>query len=229
MKPSLHIILLSAAIVAAALLADAWRSARHDSQQLSATLAAQKTQLQAASDREQQRDAQLAAALDAIHAQTRAVRTPQQAAKEIPSVIPPLPLPIAIHFPTLSAPVGQASACLAAQSSAQHQVGQPEVEDPGSAGACPPDSEPATISIPQLDLQPLYNDLQNCRAATLESQTAQKDLSDEKARSASLLQERDAALAAVRGGMFLTRLKRTAKWFVIGAIAGATAATIAHH
>ena len=106
MKPSLHIILLSAAIVAAALLADAWRSARHDSQQLSATLAAQKTQLRAASDREQQRDAQLAAALDAIHAQTRAVRTPQQAAKEIPSVMPPLPLPIAIHFPALSAPVG---------------------------------------------------------------------------------------------------------------------------
>jgi hypothetical protein len=200
MKPTLHIIVLCSAVVAAALLADAWLSARHDSQQLSATLAAQKTQLQAAADREQQRDAQLAAALDAIHAQMRAVRTPQQAAKEIPSVLPPLPLPVAIHFPALSAPM-------------------PPGENPA----------PATISVPQPDLQPLYTDLQNCRAAALESEAAQKDLSDEKARSASLLRERDAALAAAHGGTFLTRLKRSAKWFVIGAAAGAAAAAIADH
>jgi hypothetical protein len=241
MKPTLHIILLCAgilaAVVAAALLADAWLSARHDSQQLSATLAAQKTQLQAAADREYQRDSQLAAALDAIHAQTRAVRTPQQAAKEIPSALPPLPLPVTIHFPALPAPVAQAVvvsrseslACRPAQSSGPPQIGQPEVEDPGSVEACPPDPAPATISVPQPDLLPLYADLQNCRAAALESQAAQKDLADEKARSASLLHERDAALATARGGTFLTRLKRSAKWFAIGVAAGAAATAIAHH
>jgi hypothetical protein len=78
-------------------------------------------------------------------------------------------------------------------------------------------------------LQPLYADLQNCRAATLESQAAQKDLGDEKARSASLLRERNAALAAARGGSFFSRLKRSAKWFAIGAVAGVAAGAIAHH
>jgi len=198
MKPSLQLILCCGCVIAAAFLADAWRGARRDSQQLAATLAAQSALLQSAGDREKQRDAQLAAALASIHAQTRAVRTPQQAARELPSVLPPLPLPVSIHFPDLPAPLP------------------------------PGESAPATLSIPQPDLQPLYDDLQNCRATAIESEAAQKDLSDEKARSAALLRERDAALAAARGGAFWQRLKRSAKWFAIGVAAGAAATALAH-
>jgi hypothetical protein len=40
MKPTLNIVVLVAASIAIALVADAWRSARRDSQQLAATLAA---------------------------------------------------------------------------------------------------------------------------------------------------------------------------------------------
>ena len=198
MKPKLDIAILLAASIAVALLAGAWRSARHDSQQLAATLAAQNANLQQAADREKQRDSQLAAALAAIQAQKRSVQSPQQAAKQLPSVLPPLPLPIAIHDPNLSIPL-------------------------------PPGEVPSTtLSIPQPDLVPLYDDLQDCRAAAIQNDALKKDLSDEKTRSAALLHERDAATAAARGGTFFVRLKRAAKWFAIGVAVGAAAAAIAH-
>jgi len=191
MKLSLDLVILLAASIAIALLADAWRSARHDSQQLAATLAAQNAAMQQAGDREKQRDSELATALATIQTQVRAVRTPQQAANQLPSVLPPLPLPVSIHGPDLSAPL-------------------------------PPGETPATsISIPQPDLVPLYDDLQKCRADAVQSDTLQKDLSDEKTRSTALQRERDAAASIARGGTFLTRLKRAAKWFAIGVATGA--------
>jgi hypothetical protein len=193
---TVHRILLVIALLAIALLADAWRTSRHDSAQLTATIASQKTDLQQAADREKQRNTQLSAALAAIASQKRAVRAPQQAAIAIPSVLPPLPLPISIHIPNLS------------------------------PSAKPVDDLPATISIPQPDLKPLYDGLQDCRASTLEIATTQKNLSDEKLRTVALTQERDAAIAAVHGGTFWVRLKREAKWFAIG-IAVGTPATAA--
>ena len=139
-----HRILLAVALVAIALLTDAWRTSRHDSAQLATTLASQKVALQQAADREKQRDTQLSAALAAIASQKRAVQTPQQAAAAIPSVLPPLPLPISIHLPDLS------------------------------PSAKPADDLPATISIPQPDLKPLYDDLQDCRATTLKTPPRKK-------------------------------------------------------
>ena len=125
---TLHRILFTAALLAVALLADAWRTARHDSAQLAATLVSQKTALQQAADHEKQRDAELSAALSAIASQKNKVQTPQQAAAAIPSVLPPLPLPVSVHIPTLT------------------------------SSAKPADDLPATISIPQPDLKPLYDD-----------------------------------------------------------------------
>ena len=197
MKPSLHIIALIAAASALALMADAWRSERHDSQQLAATLAAQNTTIHEAADREKQRDSELTTALAAIQAEKRAVQTPQQAAKQLPAVLPPLPLPVTVR-------------------------------DPDPAQLVAPGEFPlTTISIPQPDLVPLYDELQDSRETKVQSDALQKDLSDEKARSAALLHERDAAIKSAHGGSFLTRLKHSAKWFAIGVAAGAaiTAAT----
>lgn len=199
MKPTRDTILFLAALLAVALLADAWRSARHDSQQLASTLAAQNTLIQQAGDREKQRDSQLAAALAAIQAQKRSVHTPQEAAKQLPAVLPDLPLPVSIHDPDLSPPL-----------------------PPGDPAA-------TTISIPQPDLVPLYDSLQDCRACALQTDSLKKDLFDEKSRSASLQHERDAAIAAARGGTFFVRLKRAAKWFAIGLATGAAVAAAAHH
>jgi hypothetical protein len=199
MKPAIHVAILVAAAIAVAFLADAWRSARHDSQQLAATLAEQNGAIQQAADHEKQRDSQLASALAVIQTQKRAVQTPQQAATQLASVLPPLPLPVSIHVPDLSVPL-------------------------------PPGESPATtISVPQPDLVPLYDKLQDCRASEAQADDLQKDLSDEKTRSAALQRERDAAISAARSGRFFVRLKRAAKWFVIGAATGAAAAAIARH
>ena len=199
MKPTRDIIVFLAALIALALLADAWRSARHDSQQLAATLAAQNAVIQHAGEREKQRDSQLASALAAIQTQKRSVRTPQQAAQHLASVLPPLPLPLSIHDPNLSIPL-------------------------------PPGEPPSTsISVPQPDLVPLYDDLQDCRANSAQNDSLKKDLSDEKNRSAALLHERDAAITFAHGGTFLARLKRAAKWFAIGAATGAAVAAVARH
>jgi hypothetical protein len=198
MKIKIEAIVFVAAFVALAFLADAWESARHDSQQLAATLAAQNSVIEQAGDREKQRDSQLAATLASIQTQKRTVRTPQQAAQQLTSVLPLLPLPVSVHDPDLSLPI-------------------------------PPGETPSTsISIPQPDLVPLYNDLEDCRARAIQNNSLKQDLSDEKSRSAALLHERDAATAAAHGGTFLVRLKRAAKWFAIGVAAGAVVAAAAH-
>jgi hypothetical protein len=199
MKLTFNKIAFAIALLATALLADARRSARRDSQQLAATLAAQNSVIQQAGDREKQRDSQLAAALVTIQTQKRIVRTPQQAAQQLPSVLPPLPLPISIHDPNLSVPL-------------------PAGETPST-----------TVSIPQPDLVPLYDDLQDCRANAEQTDSLKKDLTDEKTRSAALERERNAAVTAVHGGTFFVRLKRSAKWFAIGVATGAAIAAITRH
>lgn len=204
MKLTAIIVALLSAVIAIALLLDAWRSARHDSQQLAATLTAQNAAIQQAADHEKQRDTQLTAALATLQDEKRTIRTPQQAAKQLPSVLPPLPLPVAIIEPNLSAPTPSG--------------------EPSSAG----EPSPAMLSIPQPDLVPLYSGLEDCRANTLQIETLNKDLTDEKSRSASLQRERDAATAVAHGGSFAMRLKRAAKWFFIGVAAGAAATAIAH-
>jgi hypothetical protein len=198
MKTTLQIVILSAALFAAALLADAWRSARRDPNRLNTTLATQNATIQQAEAHEKQRDEQLTAALAAIAAQKSAVQTPRQAAKAIPEVLPPFPFPIDIRVPDLST-------------------------------MKPRETPPATITIPQADLKPLYDDLQDCRANAIEIDAVKKDLADEHARTAALTQERDSAIAAAKGGTFWMRLRRGAKWFAIGAAAGAAATAIARH
>jgi hypothetical protein len=214
MKFPLQLIGLLAAVAAVALLTDAWRSARHDSQQLAATLASQNAIIQQASEQEKQRDSQLQSVLAQIHSEKLSVHTPQQAAQKLPETLPPLPLPVSIHFPDLSEkPIDSPS----------------EPPNPSMTGLPDGPMPAASISIPQPDLIPLYNALQDCRASQAQSATLEKDLSDEKTRSAALVHERDAALTAAHGGPILQRLKRAAKWFAIGLAAGATLAAASHH
>jgi len=193
MSRTFHIVATVATLIATLFIADAWRTARRNSAQLAATLTSQNALIEQATAREQQRNAQLAAALASVAAEKKRVQTPQQAVDAIPSVLPPLPLPVKILLPDLSqSPI---------------QV----------------DAAPASISIPQSDLKPLYDSLQDCRACALERDATKKDLVDEQARVAALTRERDTAIAVARGGSFWSQLKHAAKWFVIGVAAGAAA------
>lgn len=199
MTRTLHIVAVATALVAALLIGDAWRIARKNSVQLAATLVTQNALIEQASVREKQRNKDLAAALASIAAAKKEVQTPQQAVDAIPSVLPPLPLPVKISIPNLA------------------QSPQPN------------DQAPASISIPQPDLKPLYDSLQDCHACAIERDATKKDLADEQARVAALTRERDAAITAAHGGNFWSRLKHAAKWFAIGSVTAAIATTASHH
>jgi len=198
MSRTLHIVVTFAAVIAAVFIADVWRTAHRNSAQLTATLATQNTLIQQATAQEQQRNAQLSAALASIATEKKRVQTPQQAVEAIPSVLPPLPLPVKVLLPDL-------------------------IQSPK-----PGDESPASISIPPSDLKPLYDSLQDCRACALERDATKKDLADEQAKVSALTRERDVAIAAAHGGSFWSRLKHATKWFMIGIAAGAAATAASH-
>jgi hypothetical protein len=82
--------------------------------------------------------------------------------------------------------------------------------------------------MPVEDLKPLYDAAVACKECQVELAAAQANLKDEKAKSAAVSRERDDALRVAKGGSLLRRVARAAKWFVIGAAAGAAAAKLAH-
>ena len=95
--------------------------------------------------------------------------------------------------------------------------------------ALPNSPSPKTNAvIPAEDLKPLYDFTIECKACQAELATSQSDLTDERAKTAALTRERDDALRIARGGSAWRRIARAAKWFLIGAAAGAVAAKAAH-
>ena len=98
-----------------------------------------------------------------------------------------------------------------------------------SAPALPNSPKPLTNAvIPAEDLKPLYDFTIDCKACQAKLATAQSDLTDERAKTTALTRERDDALRIARGGSVFRRITRAAKWFLIGAAAGAVAAKAAH-
>ena len=98
-----------------------------------------------------------------------------------------------------------------------------------SAPASPSSPSPKTNAvIPAEDLKPLYDFTIDCKACQSRLTTAQADLTDEHQKTVALTRERDDALRIARGGSLLRRITRAAKWFLIGAAAGAVAAKAAH-
>jgi hypothetical protein len=91
----------------------------------------------------------------------------------------------------------------------------------------PPDGIQPKVNFPAADLKPLYDFAAECQACKAKLGAAQADLADEKVKSQSLGRERDVALRAAKGGSVLRRITRAAKWFAIGAAAGAIAAKAA--
>jgi hypothetical protein len=97
-----------------------------------------------------------------------------------------------------------------------------------SAPALPdaPAPKPNAV-IPSEDLKPLYDFTIDCKACQTKLIAAQGDLTDERQKTAALTRERDDALRIARGGSAWRRIGRAAKWFFIGAVAGAVAAKAA--
>lgn len=182
---------LLVALVLGVALIQAWRADQRDRAQLAAELAATKQLLAAADARQHERDAQLTQTLATLAAEKRTIVTPAQIIRDLPRELP-LPAPITLQ----SAPATQAI--------------------PGQ-----PPASPTQAVIPAEDLKPLYDFTLDCKACQSKLADAQGNLADEQKKTAALTLERDGAVRIARGGSAWRRIGRAAKWFIIGAAAGA--------
>jgi hypothetical protein len=201
---------LLVAILAIAIF-EAWRADRRDTAQLEAELIATKQSLAAADARQHDRDSQLAQTLSSLAAEKRSITTPTQILRDLPNVIS-LPAPLTV------------------QSDASSSSKQTSKLSGGKAGpgAVPEAPKPQQVVIPAEDLKPLYDFGLDCKACQAKLAAAQGNLTDEKNKTTALTKERDDALKVAKGGSVWRRVARAAKWFAIGAAAGAIAAKSAH-
>jgi hypothetical protein len=200
---------LAALLIALALAASvlvAWRDARKQQMALQAELKTTQQALAEATGRQATRDAAVNDLVAGLKKKEAAVQKPAQVVAALPDILPlPAPITIAPEPPSRNQTPGP---------------GQP-------ASATLPDAPDATepkVNFPAKDLKPLYDFAADCKACQAKLGTAQADLADEKLKSQALGRERDDALRAAKGGSVLRRIARAAKWFAIGAVAGAVAA-----
>jgi hypothetical protein len=127
----------------------------------------------------------------------------------------------------------QAATANGSSSSSPPTQGEPKTQSPATEGKSGQPSTPQTLPQPQVlipsdDLKPLYDFTLDCKACQAKLTAAQADLADEKTKTATITKERDTALRSAKGGSVLQRVARAAKWFAIGAAAGAIAARASH-
>lgn len=228
------------ALLVAAMAVHAWLTEHDDQLCMQATIAAQKQLLDAADARERDRDGALKNTLAQIASLKRSVQTPAEILRDLPNYLP-LPQPITM-VPTVSpAAAGQrgtgASGELACSgkdgcspSGAFGQALSSKVTSQSSLGGSSPlqnqdlpNAPVPTAQIPAADLKPLYDYVQDCRSCQAQLATAKLNAADNAAKLSAITRERDAALAAAKGGTFWRRLRRNALWLAIGASAGAVA------
>ena len=204
-KHKLLVAASAAGFLLAALALGSYIGARADRIRMQATLDAQKTLFQNAAE-ERQRHVQEDSARDsAAQKQLDAMRqflqqnaqTAQQIARWAP-LQAQLPQPINVNIPP-----------------ATQQNPKPD----------------AVATIPQADLPAIRDAIEGCKECQLKFTAAEQDLASEKEQLrlageqlSAVERERDAALKAAKGGGIWQRARRAAKWFLIGAAAGAVLA-----
>lgn len=199
-----------------------WQADRRDRAQLAIQLAAAQQTIAQAAASQHDRDTLLNQTLAQIATQKQTTVTPTQILKGLPSAIP-LPVPIALQvFEPNAKPAAQA---LADGTNASHSTSGPKATKPDNPSPKP--GQPDAI-LPAADLKPLYDFALDCKACQTKLAATLGDLTDEKTKTAALTKERDAAVRVAKGGSALRRTARAAKWFAIGAAAGAVAAKAAH-
>ena len=202
----------AALAIVAGCLFFAWRGAQRDQAKLQTELGNAQQAIAAANSRQQSRDTQLEQLLAHIRQQKRSVQKPAEVVRGLSEE---LPLPKAMFVPF-------ARQEAAPTNSASSQMPRNQSKDWPLQGSAP------GVVLPKEDLKPLYDFALDCKACRAELSVAQANLKDEQIKSQTLRKERDDALRVSRGGSLLQRMTRAAKWFVIGAAAGAVAAKAAH-
>jgi hypothetical protein len=192
------------------------REGRLQHNQLTSALAEAKQTLSAADTRQHDRDAQLERTLATLAALKKQIQTPAQLTKAISLQIP-LPIPLAIEPAASSTETEKASGAQTSPSKAS------PLANLHNLPSAPTPSQVQAV-IPNRDLQPLYDFALDCKACQTTLSASQADLADERAKTAALSKERDVAVKAAKGGTLWRRAAQAAKWFALGAAAGALAA-----
>ena len=199
-----------AAVVALALGVSvfvAWKDARQQQSALQAELKTTQQALADATARQTSRDAALNQVLAQLKKSKAEVQKPEQVIAALPGVLP-LPEPV-----TLAEPPAVANAPGSPQASGQAGGGRSNSKTTNSG----------TADFPAADLKPLYDFAVDCKSCQAQLAAVQGDLKDEQTKEQALSRERDDALRAAKGGSVFRRVVRAAKWFAIGAAAGAIA------
>ena len=230
-----------ALVTATIILHAAWRADRRARAQLVSDLALTRQAFAQANARQHDRDAQLSQTLAELAQEKRAVITPTQILRELPRQIP-LPVPITLQSASAMPQHDEGAIKDATQSPANSRlpvnINDKTVRDtnqPFQSRFFARDTNQANVVrsaglqaiVPEQDLKPLYDFALDCHACQAKLTVAQADLADEQAKSALLARDRDEAVRMARGGSALRRISRAAKWFVLGALAGAVAARTA--
>jgi hypothetical protein len=191
------------ALVAGVSVYFAWRGAQREQAQLKVELQATQKALADADTRQKTRNEELSQLVAGFNQKKATIQKPEQIVKALPEVLP-LPIPIL-----------------------DVQVGGADV--PGKLGTAKPENPvpKSEVLLPTADLKPLYDYAVDCQECKAQLAAAQANLADEQTKTQALSRERDSALQVARGGSTLRRIVRAAKWFVIGAAAGAVAAKLA--
>lgn len=217
-------------IILATTIFVAWQADRRDRAQLAAQLAAAQKTIADASASQHDRDTLLNQTLAQIAAEKQAAVNPTQILKDLPGAIT-LPQPITLQSSNTEnvgarfiAPSAGATST-SPQRSANAQPGASQTNFPNNP--IPKPGKPADAVLPAADLKPLYDFALDCKACQAKLAASQADLTDEKTKTTALTKERDAAVTVAKGGSALRRIARAAKWFALGAAAGAIAAKAA--
>ena len=186
-----------------AIVGGSWLGAREEGIRLKATLDAQQQVIAASAkqakdlqDAEVERDKLTAANVAALQAAASRQVTPAEIATWLPKQLA-TPQPITFTIPT------------------------PSAQNP---------TPNAIASIPQADLPALRDQIEQCQVCGAKLTAAEADLGSRDQRLqlageelSAMTKERNAAVTAAKGGGFWSRVKRSAKWLVIGVGVGAAA------
>jgi len=248
MSRTIEVAVLAFVLLVVGLALHAWLTSRDAQLRLQAALAAQKQLLDAADARERHRNASLNNTLTQIEALKRATQTPEQILHELPNYLP-LPQPLTMTLLSDSIPPRLPATAPSENpppkvlpSSGITQQGTDECLKTASGSTCQDPNPNSPVSshlpsgtavhnpysstsaeIPAVDLKPLYDYVQDCRACQTQLATAKLDAADNATKIAALMRERDAALTTAKGGGFWQRLRRDIVWFAVGTGAGAVA------
>jgi hypothetical protein len=169
--------------------------------------------IDAATKRNEGRDTALRQQIREIEALKRRVRTPGQVVAALSAALPQLPLPITVSRP-VDLREGQN-----AETNHLAPLGTTGPANSGSANVST-DRSGVVLRIPDDDLKPMFDNLQDCREATATVATLKRNLTDTVGQLSVMTTERNMALRKTSPNTKWSNVKQAAKWLVVGATLG---------